>query len=197
MVRLLSVILIFLCFNAMPLAADAAKERLSPAQRVEALRRSPKYQSALAIIKRDHGRLVAENIKLTEIPAPPFKEEAKARVFRDMLRESGLPDAEIDAEGNLIALRKGTGNGPLLAVAAHLDTVFPEGTDVKVKHDGNRLRAPGIADDTRGLVQPAASSHPLAARLRANLPRISCTRINKFLVRLIRGKSYSSSPHTG
>jgi tripeptide aminopeptidase len=141
----------FLCVTAMPASVDAAEEALTPAARIEALRRSPQYQSALAIISRDHGRLVAETIKLTEIPAPPFKEEAKAKVFREMLRQSGLSNVEMDAAGNVLALRKGIGNGPLLAVAAHLDTVFPEGTEVKVKRDGNKLRAPGIADDTRGL----------------------------------------------
>jgi tripeptide aminopeptidase len=142
---------LFLYVTAMPASADAAETELTPAAHIEALRRSPQYRSALAIVSRDHGRLNAENIKLTEIPAPPFKEEAKAKVFRDMLREGGLSNVELDAEGNVLALRRGTGNGPLLAVAAHVDTVFPEGTDVKVKRDGNKLRAPGIADDTRGL----------------------------------------------
>jgi tripeptide aminopeptidase len=151
MLRVIGFLSMFLCVTAMPASADAAEEALTPVARIEVLRRSLQYQSALAIISRDHDRLVAENIKLTEIPAPPFKEEAKAKVFREMLGESGLSKFEMDAEGNVLALRKGIGNGPLLAVAAHLDTVFPEVTDVKVKRDGNKLRAPGIADDTRGL----------------------------------------------
>jgi acetylornithine deacetylase/succinyl-diaminopimelate desuccinylase-like protein len=50
-----------------------------------------------------------------------------------MLKAHGLSDVEIDAEGNAIGVRKGTGGGPLVVVSAHLDTVFPEGTDVKVK----------------------------------------------------------------
>lgn len=50
-----------------------------------------------------------------------------------------------------MGVRKGTGGGPLIAIAAHLDTVFPEGTDVKVKREGTRLSAPGIGDDTRSL----------------------------------------------
>jgi len=48
-------------------------------------------------------------------------------------------------------LRKGTGGGPLIAIAAHLDTVFPAGTDVKVKRTGTRLAAPGVGDDARSL----------------------------------------------
>jgi len=70
-----------------------------------------------------------------------------------MLKDAGLENVEMDAEGNVMGLRRGTSGGavPLLAVAAHLDTVFPEGTDVKVKRQGTRLLAPGIGDDTRGL----------------------------------------------
>ena len=118
---------------------------------VRRVRDSAGFRTAMAAIDRDHDRLVAEIIRLTEIPAPPFKEAARAKVFAEMLRQSGLADTTIDAEGNVIGVRKGTGGGPLIAIAAHLDTVFPEGTDVKVKREGTRLMAPGIGDDTRGL----------------------------------------------
>ena len=50
-----------------------------------------------------------------------------------------------------MGLWRGRGGAPLLAVAAHLDTVFPAGTDVTVKRVGTTLRAPGVGDDTRGL----------------------------------------------
>ena len=82
--------------------------------------------------------------------SPPFKEQERARAFADMLRKRGL-DAQIDAEGNVLALRKGTLAGPVVVVSAHLDTVFPEGTDVTVKRDGTKLRAPGVGDDSTGL----------------------------------------------
>ena len=68
-----------------------------------------------------------------------------------MARAHGLSDLEIDAEGNVTGLRRGIGNGPLICVAAHLDTVFPAGTDVKVRREGTKLFAPGIGDDTRSL----------------------------------------------
>src|SRR5262249_44677143 len=89
--------------------------------------------------------------QLTEIEAPPFKEEKRAKVYLEMLRQHGLTNVEMDAEGNVMGIRKGTGGGPLVAIAAHLDTVFPEGTDVKVKRNGTVLAAPGIGDDTRSL----------------------------------------------
>ncbi len=122
---------------------------------VAAVRSSDGFKKALAVLDRDHDRLIAEIIMLTKIPAPPFKEAARAAAYLEMLRASGLTDVEQDEEGNVMGLRRGTGTGrdtaPLIAIAAHLDTVFPEGTDVKVTRDGDRLSAPGIGDDTRSL----------------------------------------------
>ncbi|MGV3558681.1 M20/M25/M40 family metallo-hydrolase [Larkinella arboricola] len=91
-------------------------------------------------------------ITLTEIPAPPFKEEAKARKYAAMLKEAGADSVWIDEIGNVIAKRKGRSGKKTVVVEGHLDTVFPEGTDVKVKQKGDTLYAPGVGDDTRGLV---------------------------------------------
>jgi acetylornithine deacetylase/succinyl-diaminopimelate desuccinylase-like protein len=112
---------------------------------------STPFTAATAFIDRTHDRLVEDIIRITEIPAPPFKETARGRAFADMLRQAGLPNVETDAAGNVMGLRKGAGGGPLVAIAAHLDTVFPEGTDVRVKRQGTRLSAPGIGDDSRSL----------------------------------------------
>ena len=108
-------------------------------------------KQALDFIKADDERTLKEQIELTEIPAPPFKETVRAQEYLKRLKALGLADARIDAEGNVIATRKGSGRGPVLVVSAHLDTVFPEGTDVKVKVKDNRYAAPGIYDDGRGL----------------------------------------------
>jgi tripeptide aminopeptidase len=118
---------------------------------VQRLIDGPQFKQAAAFIESDYERFVRELIALTEIPAPPFKEQARAKAYAGMLRELGLTDVEIDAEGNAMGVRKGTGDGAMVAVVAHLDTVFPEGTDVKVKRQGTRLAAPGIGDNTRGL----------------------------------------------
>jgi acetylornithine deacetylase/succinyl-diaminopimelate desuccinylase-like protein len=109
------------------------------------------FKKALAVLDRDHDRMVQEIITLTQISAPPFKEAARGTAYLEMLRASGLTDVEQDEEGNVMGLRKGAGGGPLIAIAAHLDTVFPEGPVVKVTRDGERLSAPGIGDDTRSL----------------------------------------------
>ena len=108
-------------------------------------------KQAVDFIKADDERTLKDQIELTEIPAPPFKEAVRAAEYQKRLKALGLTDARIDAEGNVIAVRKGSGNGPVLVASAHLDTVFPEGTDVKVKVKGNRYEAPGIYDDGRGL----------------------------------------------
>jgi acetylornithine deacetylase/succinyl-diaminopimelate desuccinylase-like protein len=118
-----------------------------PARFVEA----PAFRQAAAFIRKDYDRFVSELIALTEIAAPPFKEQRRASAYLGMLRESGLSAVEADAEGNVMGVRRGNAAGPMLAVVAHLDTVFPEGTDVKVRREGTRLSAPGIGDNTRGL----------------------------------------------
>lgn len=108
-------------------------------------------KQAVDFLRADDERTLKDQIELTEIPAPPFKEMVRAQEYQKRLKALGLSDARIDAEGNVIAVRKGNGKGPVLVLSAHLDTVFPEGTDVKVKVKGNRYEAPGIYDDGRGL----------------------------------------------
>jgi acetylornithine deacetylase/succinyl-diaminopimelate desuccinylase-like protein len=112
---------------------------------------SPAYKAAVTAFERDYDRFVNDLIMLTEIPAPPFGEKMRGEAYAKLLKEVGLEQVEIDAEGNAMGLWRGRGGAPLLAVAAHLDTVFPPETNVTVKRVGTTLRAPGIGDDTRGL----------------------------------------------
>jgi tripeptide aminopeptidase len=126
--------------------------QIDPTAEVARILSSPVFKAAVASMNKEHGRIVDEGIKLTEIPAPPFKEEIRAKEFEKMIRAAGLPDVKIDEEGNVLALRKGTrGDGKVVVVSAHLDTVFPAGTDVTVKRQGTKLYAPGIGDDTMSL----------------------------------------------
>ncbi|MSU72383.1 MAG: M20/M25/M40 family metallo-hydrolase [Opitutus sp.] len=126
-----------------PSATDDAR-----AQRIIS---SPAFKAAVAVFERDFDRFVDEIVLLTEIPAPPFGEKARGEAYLKMLRATGLEQCETDTAGNVMGLRRGQGRAPLLAVAAHLDTVFPAGTEVKVKRVGTTLRAPGVGDDTRSL----------------------------------------------
>jgi tripeptide aminopeptidase len=119
---------------------------------VEALIGNPRIVKTLEDIKSDDARTFEEQKRITEIPSPPYKEKIRAEYYQKRIQELGLKDAAIDGEGNVIALRKGTGGGrPKLVVSAHLDTVFPEGTDVTVKEKDGATLAPGIGDDSRGL----------------------------------------------
>jgi len=134
------------------LTASAASAQSPSDARVRGIVDGAAFKQAATSIAGDQDRFVRELIQLTEIPAPPFKEQARARAFMEMLRQHGLVDVEMDAEGNVMGLRRGSGADPgLLLVNAHLDTVFPEGTDVRVRREGTKLMAPGIGDDTRGL----------------------------------------------
>jgi acetylornithine deacetylase/succinyl-diaminopimelate desuccinylase-like protein len=104
----------------------------------------------LVTLKTDNAWTLAQQRSICEIPAPPFKEAARGAEFKRRFEALGLR-ARVDAVGNVIAERAGTGKGPTIVLAGHLDTVFPEGTDVKVRDEGGRMKAPGIGDDCRGL----------------------------------------------
>ncbi|MGL4634819.1 MAG: M20/M25/M40 family metallo-hydrolase [Beijerinckiaceae bacterium] len=129
---------------APPSAATVAVQRMTEHER---------FKAAVAKIESEHERIVTETITITEIEAPPFKEETRAKAYMEMLRAHGLQDIEMDAEGNVMGIRKGTGtgDGKLVVMSAHLDTVFPAGTNVKVKREGDVLTAPGIGDDSHSL----------------------------------------------
>lgn len=90
-------------------------------------------------------------IELTEIAAPPFKEQKRAERFAEKIKEIGLDSVWIDGEGNVLGLLKGLVGNKTVALDAHLDTVFPEGTDVTTRIINDTIYAPGIGDDTRGL----------------------------------------------
>ena len=132
--------------RAQTAAAGAAVEAATAA-----ILANPKVIKTLEDIKADDDRALVEQKRITEIPAPPYKEQVRAAYYLKRFQELGFKDASIDAEGNVIALRKGSGSGPTLVVSAHLDTVFPEGTDVTVKEKDGVILAPGIGDNSRGL----------------------------------------------
>ena len=145
--RTLLLLLVLFLLDEPPLLAQFR----DTANAITRLRDMEAYQEALRHLDEEYDRFVEELVQLTEIPAPPFGEGVRASTYMAMLRDAGLTNVEMDQIGNVMGLRPGTGEAPLLAVAAHLDTVFPEGTEVEVRREGNRLRAPGIGDDTAGL----------------------------------------------
>ncbi len=113
--------------------------------------RDPGVDRAFEFIDSSAARFTAEHIRICEIPAPPFKEHERGRYFASRFAELGLSDVHVDSEGNAIGFYRGESEDPMLVLSAHLDTVFPEGTEVSVRRVGSRLCAPGIADDVAGL----------------------------------------------
>jgi len=112
---------------------------------------TPQVRRALEYLKAIEPETIDDQIRACEIPAPPFQEQKRAEYFKQLFTELGLKNVRIDGIGNVIGERPGVSGGPTLVLAAHLDTVFPEGTDVKVKRNGSVLSGPGIGDDCRGL----------------------------------------------
>lgn len=120
-------------------------------QEIAAIAENSQVKRAFQHILELESETRANHILLTEIPAPPFKEEKRAEKFAVLLQTAGVDSIWTDQAGNVIALRKGSKGEKTIAIEGHLDTVFPEGTDVQVKTKGDTLAAPGIGDDTRSL----------------------------------------------
>lgn len=120
----------------------------------------PQVRAALDWLAKNLKWINDEQISLTSIPAPSFQEEKRAAAVRALLAAQGLP-VHADKIGNVIAELRGVNEQECILLAAHLDTVFPEGTDVKVRRDGDRLLAPGISDNGTGLAALVAIARAL------------------------------------
>lgn len=118
---------------------------------VKKLAAMPAVKAAMELAAREVDRAMEEQIELCEIEAPTFHEETRAKRVAELMRAYDLTDVVTDPIGNVVGRRPGKGNGPVLALGAHMDTVFPAGTDVKVRREGNIYRAPGIGDNCSGL----------------------------------------------
>lgn len=133
------------------LTAVAAYPQSNATALGERLLNDPTVSRALGAVATLEAWVIDQQIALCQVPAPPFGEARRAEVYRKALADLGLQQVRIDAEGNVIGVRPGRAARPNVVISAHLDTVFPEGTDVSVTKDGPRLRGPGIGDDCRGL----------------------------------------------
>ena len=137
--------------NSMRAAPLPKQIRVEVSATVQKLAASAQVRQAFSLLKSDETRFVKEAIQISEIPAPTFEEAKRAKAYAALLKANGLRDVCIDSISNVIGVRKGTGNGPKIAIVAHLDTVFDAKTDVKVKKTGDVLFGPGLTDDSAGL----------------------------------------------
>jgi tripeptide aminopeptidase len=117
-----------------------------------AVLQQPAVAKALQSLDDRSSAIVDEWIHLVEIPAPSGKEQARAQYIRAEMEKLGLTDIHVDDMFNVSGVRKGTGGGPTVVFAAHTDTVFPEGTPIHVRREGDILTAPGVGDDTSNLM---------------------------------------------
>ena len=144
--------LLFVTFLSVNLFAQKAEVEKAYTKEIKNLTLEKQLEKAFQVIDDLEAQSQSDLVLLTEIEAPPFKETKRALKYKEMLEEAGADRVWIDEVGNVLALKKGTKGGRTVALDAHLDTVFPEGTDVKVKYKGDTMYAPGIGDDTRGLI---------------------------------------------
>lgn len=120
---------------------------------MEQLKNMEIIRKAFAYLKEDDDRTLKELLELVQIPAPSGFEQDRAVCIMDKMERIGLDNVGMDRVGNVFGTIKGTGNGPVVMIAAHTDTVFPQGTDLTIKKEGNRYTCPGINDDTRAIAE--------------------------------------------
>jgi tripeptide aminopeptidase len=149
-----TLVIFIVCTFSNNLFAQQNKKGIKDPYALEAqtLAKSKSVIEAFTIIDALEPTTLKDLIELTEIPAPPFKENIRAQKVKQLFETAGADKVWIDSIGNVLALRQGKKSTKAIVLDAHLDTVFPEGTDVTVKHHGDTLYAAGISDDTRGLI---------------------------------------------
>jgi acetylornithine deacetylase/succinyl-diaminopimelate desuccinylase-like protein len=143
--------------------AALAEGHARPQQFIPAQTPDVRVQAAVLSARGAEQTTINDQVRLCEVPAPPFGEQARAAVVLDMLKASGLKNVRSDRAGNVVGERIGRNARPNVVLTAHLDTVFPEGTKVKVRREGRILRGPGISDNCRGLAVLVAVARALTA----------------------------------
>src|SRR6476646_2195962 len=118
---------------------------------VTAVANRANVKAAYDYIDRNQQSILREWIAITEINAPSGHEQPRAKYIESLLRQYHLDDVHYDSAGNLIAVRKGTGGGPVIVFDAHMDTVFQPGLQIKASIRNGKVYAPGIGEDTRNV----------------------------------------------
>jgi acetylornithine deacetylase/succinyl-diaminopimelate desuccinylase-like protein len=133
------------------------------AAEVKAIQDNIKVKAANEYIDKNREGILREWIAITEVNAPSGHEQQRAKLLEKLLRSYQLQNIRYDSAGNLIAVRKGTGGGPVVVFDAHMDTVFQPGLKIKARVHQGRVHAPGIGDDTRNIEALLATIRALDA----------------------------------
>jgi len=130
-------------------------------QRIAAVRA---VHAAFGWFHTHENELRERQMELVRIPAPPFGEEARAEWLRARFSEMGLQDVHVDEVGNVFGLLPGSDPlRPLIALTAHIDTVFPANTPLNIRREGERLYGPGISDNGAGVTGMMAIANAMCA----------------------------------
>lgn len=154
--KLTNICFVIALFGYNSISAQKEVHNVEYSNEVTRITSNKTVKKAFQIIDELEPETEADLIYLTEIPAPPFLESKRAKAFKELLKKAGIDNVWIDEVGNVIGLLKGAEGNKVVVLDAHLDTVFPEETDVTVQRKGDTLVAPGIGDDTRGLAMVIA-----------------------------------------
>jgi acetylornithine deacetylase/succinyl-diaminopimelate desuccinylase-like protein len=166
----------------------------------------PAVKAAVDMARASETQTLADAIRFCEVPAPTFNEAARGELLRQTFQQLGLKNVRVDRVGNVLGDRQGAAARPRVVVSAHLDTVFPEGTDVTVKRSGTMLRGPGIGDDCRGLavlvaiirvLRDAGVQTPGSITFAATVGEEGLGDLRGSKELFERGMSTASSPSTG
>ena len=156
----------------------------------------PVLGEALDHLTECDERTLLDQVALTEVPAPPFGESERAARMVELFAEAGLDSVSTDDEGNVLGALAGTHDEPPLILSAHLDTVFPEGTDVSVHIDGDTWYGPGISDDGRGLAALVAIARCLGELgIRPTLPILFAATVGEEGIGDLRGVKHLFAEH--
>ena len=137
-----------------------AAAQTAPSSPGAAFASDPRVLRAMNWLQHNVPLINEEQVRITEVPAPPFKEAARGALLKRLLSSAGLR-VSTDSLGNVIGERPGLARNDIVMVVAHLDTVFAAGTDVRVRRSGTRLIAPGITDNGTGLAALVALARAL------------------------------------
>jgi acetylornithine deacetylase/succinyl-diaminopimelate desuccinylase-like protein len=150
--------------------ADASEGFPDVQQEIARLAASAELRSAFAWLRAQEAQFARWQLDVARIPSPPFGEAARATWLANKFHELGLDDVHNDDVGNVFGIHPGFGRN-YVALSAHMDTVFPAGTPLNIRQQGNRLYGPGVSDNGAGLTALLAIAALLrAVRIRHALP---------------------------
>ena len=143
-------------------AAAAGAQTTYPSKFTPQIAETREVKAALAFLDEKFTDQVAEWIRITEIPAQSTFEQKRGEYVKAEFQKLGL-EVSVDEVGNVMGRRRGAGGGPTVVFAAHMDTVHPMATDVRVTRKDGRLHAPGIFDNSASVANMLQAARALDA----------------------------------